>query len=177
MPKKPTPPGDRHDVHADDGDVNLGQQTTRRDTTRTGHIIRGTVTGDLVGGSKTVTQTAGGDIVGGDKITTSHPQAQELAQAFRQVQQKIEARPPDPKVEKDEIADTVKRIETETGKGDDANPDRLERWLLTLGGMADDIFQVVVATLSNPALGLAKTIQLIAQKAKAERAKADGGAG
>jgi hypothetical protein len=37
--------------------------------------------------------------------------------------------------------------------------------------MADDIFQVVVATLANPALGVAKTIQLIAQRAKEEQAK------
>ncbi len=170
MPKQPTPPGDRHDAHTDAGDVNLGPQDTRRDTTHTGHVIHGSVTGDIVGGNKTVTQTAGGDLVGGDKITTHDAQAQQLAEAFRQVLQQIEARPPDPQVEKGEIADTVKRIEAETGKGDAANPDRLERWLLTLGGMADDIFQVVVATLSNPALGLAKTIQLIAQRAKAQRA-------
>lgn len=146
--------------------------TTRRDTTTTGPVVHGDVGGDLVGGNKTVTQTAGGDIVGGDKIVNSGPQAQQLADAFRAIHQKIEARPPDPMVDKDEIEDTVKRIETETRKGDQANTDRLERWLLTLGGMADDIFQVVVATLSSPALGVAKTIQLIAQKAKDERAKA-----
>jgi hypothetical protein len=144
----------------------------RRDAP-TGPEIHGNVTGDIVGRDKTVTQTAGGDIVGGDKITTTNPQAQQLDQAFRAIQQQIEARPPDPKVDKDEIQDTVKRIETETKKGEQANTDRLERWLLTLGGMADDIFQVVVATLSSPALGIAKTIQLIAQKAKAERAKRD----
>ena len=146
---------------------------TRRDTLTTGHVVHGSVGGDLVSGNKTVTQTAGGDIVGGDKIVNAHAPSEQLAEAFRAIHQKIEARPPDPKVDKDEIEDTVKRIETETRKGAEANPDRLERWLLTLGGMADDIFQVVIATLSNPALGVAKTIQLIAQKAKAERAKQD----
>lgn len=152
------------------------KRTTRRDTMTTGHIIHGGVGGDVVGGDKTVTQTAGGDIVGGNKITHQGPQAQQLADAFRLIHEKIEARPPDAKVDKDEITDTVKRIETEAQKGEDANPDRLERWLLTLGGMADDIFQVVAATLTNPALGIAKTIQLIAQKAKAERAKSQGAA-
>ena len=149
----------------------MAKKPTRRDTAATGHVIHGSVGGDLVGGNKTVTQTTGGDIVGGDKITTTTAQAQQLDQAFREIHQKIAARPPDPKVDKDEIEDTVKRIEAESRKGEEANTDRLERWLLTLGGMADDIFQVVVATLANPALGLAKAIQLIAQKAKAERAK------
>jgi hypothetical protein len=150
--------------------------TTRRDTMTTGHVVHGSVGGDVVGGSKTVTQTAGGDIVGGDKIVNETASAQQLADAFRAIHQKIEARPPDPKVDKEEIEDTVKRIETETHKGAEANPDRLERWLLTLGGMADDIFQVVVATLTSPALGVAKTIQLIAQKAKEERARRDSAA-
>ncbi len=154
----------------------MAKKPTRRETMTPGHVVHGSVGGDLVGGSKTVTQTAGGDIVGGDKITTTTMQTQSLDQAFRQIQQKIEARPPDANVDKDEIQETVKRIETETRKGEAANPDRLERLLLTLGGMADDIFQVVAATLANPALGIAKTIQLIAQKAKAERAKQDAAA-
>ena len=39
--------------------------------------------------------------------------------------------------------------------------------------LTDDIFQVTVATLANPVLGLAKTVQLIAKKAKAEKATRD----
>jgi hypothetical protein len=152
----------------------MAKKPTRRETMTTSHVVHGSIGGDLVGGNKTVTQTAGGDIVGGNKITTTTTQTQSLDQAFRQIHQKVEARPPDPNVEKDEIQDAVKRIEVETRKGEAANPDRLERLLLTLGGMADDIFQVVTATLANPALGIAKTIQLIAQKAKEERAKQAG---
>lgn len=34
-----------------------------------------------------------------------------------------------------------------------------------LAGMADDVFQMTVATLANPAVGVAKAIQLITQKA------------
>ena len=143
---------------------------------QTSQVVKGNVGGDLVGRDKNVTQKAGGDIVGGDKITTRVTQAEPLAEAFHAIRQQVEARPADPNVEKEEIQDTVKRIEVEARKGDAANPDRLERLLLTLGGMADDIFQVVAATLTSPALGIAKTIQLIAQKAKEERAKASGGA-
>lgn len=141
---------------------------------QTSQVVKGNVGGDVVGRDKTVTQKAGGDIVGGDKITTQVTQTPPLDEAFRAIWQKIETRPEDPAVEKEEIQDTVKRIEVETRKGDAANPDRLERLLLTLGGMADDIFQVVAATLTSPALGIAKVVQLVAKKAKEEQAKAAG---
>ncbi len=44
---------------------------------------------------------------------------------------------------------------------------------MNIGAMSDDIFQVTVATLANPVLGVVKTLQLIAQKAKEEKAKLD----
>jgi hypothetical protein len=133
------------------------------------------VGGDYVGGNKTVTQTAGGDIVGRDKITTTTggPATQALAEHFARIERLIAARPPDPNVEKDEIKQTVQRIQSEAQKGDEASAAKLERWLLNLGAMADDIFQVTAATLANPVLGLATTIRLIAQRAKEEKAKRD----
>jgi hypothetical protein len=155
----------------------MAKKPASRPGFQTSQVVKGNVSGDLAGRDKTVTQKAGGDIVGGDKITTSVTQTERLAEAFRAIQAQIQARPDDPKVGKDELEDTVKRIEAETRKGEQANTDRLERWLLTLGGMADDIFQVVVATLANPALGIARAIQLIAQKAKEERAKSDAASG
>jgi hypothetical protein len=131
--------------------------------------------GDYVGGNKTVTQVAGGDIVGRDKITTTTggPGAQQLAEHFARIERLIAARPPDANVEKDEIKDTVQRIRDEAQKGEEASTAKLERWLMNLGAMADDIFQVTVATLANPVLGVATTIRLIAQRAKAEKAKRD----
>lgn len=155
----------------------MAKKPASRPGFQTSQVIKGNVSGDVVGRDKTVTQKAGGDIVGGDKITSRVTQTERLAEAFRTIQAQIQARPDDPKVGKDELEDTVKRIEAETRQGEQANTDRLERWLLTLGGMADDIFQVVVATLANPALGIARTIQLIAQKAKDERTKADSASG
>jgi hypothetical protein len=132
--------------------------------------------GDYVGGNQTITQTAGGDIVGRDKITTttgSPDASQQLAEHFARIERLIAARQPDPNVEKDEIKQTIQRIQTEAQKGDEASTAKLERWLMNLGAMADDIFQVTVATLANPVLGLAKTVQLIAQRAKAEKEKRD----
>ena len=69
----------------------------------------------------------------------------------------------------------VKGIEEEVRKGEAANPDKVESLLLTLGGMADDIFEVTANTLANPALGIATAIRLIAQKAKEEKKKRDAG--
>jgi hypothetical protein len=137
--------------------------------------------GDFVGGNKTVTQTAGGDIVGRDKITTTTTQAidpaqlQLLLQEFSRIQQQVAARPPDPKVDKDILEYTVKKIETEAKKGEAADPSKVESLLLTLGSMADDIFQVTANTLASPVLGIATAVRLIAQKAKAEKKKRDGG--
>ena len=135
----------------------------------------GNIGGDYVGGNKTVTQTAGGDIVGRDKITgLDAGQWQKLTQAFAHIQGQVDARPADPRADKDEIKQTVQRIQDEVKQGDNANGDRLHRWLLNLGAMADDIFQVTVATLTSPAIGLAKVVQLVAQRAKDEKQKLDG---
>ncbi len=117
------------------------------------------------------TITTGGDIVGRDKTTSYGVDARELAELvrqFAQIKQKIDQRAEDPDLDKPELKNVVESIEQEVKKGEAANPTKIERWLRFLGEMADDIFQVTVATLTNPAAGVAKTIQLIAQKVKKE---------
>jgi hypothetical protein len=105
----------------------------------------------------------GGDVVGRDKITTTHYGASD---GFKKIRELIEKRPEDPNVDKDELKDTVDKIESEVKKGEEANPAKVERWLKFLASMADDIFQVTAATLVNPGAGVAKAIQLIVKKAK-----------
>jgi predicted transcriptional regulator len=122
--------------------------------------------------------TIGGDVVGGDKITTTNygmdPRAlAELVKQFQKIQAQIDALPGKDEVDKQELKETVKKIEEEAKKGDQAKPDRVERWLMNVGVMSDDIFQVTTATLANPVYGVFKTLQLIAQKAKEEKAKLD----
>jgi len=132
--------------------------------------------GDYVGGNKTVSQHAGGDIVGRDKITTttttttglSGDQLARLLESFAAIQKQIDARPPDPNVDKDEIKRTVDDVKTEVQKGEAANANKVQRWLTGLAAMAPDIFKVTVATLASPVAGVATAIQLIAQKAQAE---------
>jgi len=120
----------------------------------------------------------GGDIVGRDKVTTtttyglSGGELAELVRQFAQINQKIDARPEDPNVDKSELKETVQKIEEEVKKGEEANPAKVERWIKFLAGMADDIFQVTAATLVNPVAGVAKAIQLVAKKASEERAGA-----
>lgn len=109
------------------------------------------------------TVNIGGDVVGGNKVVTNDYGA---ADEFKKIRKLIEKRRNDPSVDKDEIKNTVDNIENEVKKGDKANPAKVERWLKFLASMADDIFQVTAATLANPVAGVAKAVQLIAQKAK-----------
>lgn len=110
--------------------------------------------------------TGGGDFVGRDKTTGIT--GADLAQMFKDIYSRIEARPADPNVDKAEVKETVQKIEQEVEKGEQANPSKVERWLKTLKGMAPDIGDVTIACLTNPAAGVAMVIKKIAEKAKAE---------
>ncbi|RPH60747.1 MAG: hypothetical protein EHM81_05650 [Chloroflexi bacterium] len=105
----------------------------------------------------------GGDVVGGNKVVTQYGM---LEDEFKKIKALIEKRPDEAAVDKDELKSTLERIEAEVKKGEDANATKIERWLKFLAGMSDDIFQVTAAALTNPVAGVAKTIQLIAKKAK-----------
>lgn len=111
----------------------------------------------------------GGDIVARDKIVQQSAQAQDLSQldaAFKRIYRLIEERTTDPNLDKDELRATLAKIEQELKKGDAANAQKVERWIHFIATMAEDIFQVTVATLSQPIAGVAKAIQLIAKRAK-----------
>jgi hypothetical protein len=108
--------------------------------------------------------SVGGDLVGGDKITIVS--IDKLSRSFEKIYTQIEQQPDDPNIEKKELKETVTKIEQELKKGDEGNPVKVERWLKFLGSMSYDIFDVVISTISNPALGLGRAFQLIAKKAK-----------
>lgn len=136
-----------------------------------GGIIFGpgtTIGGDVIGGDKTITQTAGGDIVGRDKITTISGggpdplQAQALIEQFRALRREIAARPHSLAVDVDELQQNVQRIETEVRKGPATNPDRLGRLLDELAAAAGDLFTATTAILTNPRLGLPEAVRRLA---------------
>lgn len=116
------------------------------------------------------------DITGGNKITTNKSgidarELAELVKVFAQIKQDIDHRVDDPKIDKTKLRNVVESIQEEVEKGKEANPNKVERLLRNLAKMSEDIFQVTVATLASPAAGVAKVIQLIAQRAKAETSK------
>ncbi len=94
--------------------------------------------------------------------------AKEIAELFIPIYQHIDSRPPDPLVEKEEITDQVKRIETEVATGEKAEPSKVERWLRNLATMAPDILEVTLGALTSPIAGVSLAIQKIAQKMKEE---------
>ena len=110
-----------------------------------------------------------GDVIGRDKVVTNYDNSSKnwvlLEKEFSTVKERI-SREVDDEVYKEEIQDKVTKIEEEVKKGEDADSNKVEKWLKFIAGMSDDIYQVVVSTLANPVLGISKTIQLIAQKAK-----------
>jgi hypothetical protein len=160
----------------------------RRVDTGGGAYIRGNVTvsdGSFVGRDQTVYD----DKVGGDKITvgdisgtgvaigrgaraavTQGLGGAEIARLFEAVYQKIEARPEDPDVDKAELTQTVEKIQREAAKGEAANPNKVERWLKTLGMMAPDILEVTAACLLNPIAGIGTVIRKVVEKAGEEAA-------
>jgi hypothetical protein len=178
----------REPAHAGSTIDTGGGPVVGRDFTNVGTYIAHDhiVLGDQIGGDK-----VGGDKVFGSKITVRDvvgstgtaigPDAQaslrqglsgaEIAALFSGIYRQIQARPPDPEVDKAEIAETVRRIEEEVKKGEDAAPGKVERWLKTLALMAKDIFDVTVACLAHPVAGIAEVVRKVAAKARAEAGK------
>jgi hypothetical protein len=70
----------------------------------------------------------------------------------------------DPDIDTAELHELVERVEQEVLKGDAANASKVERWLRFLAATADDISQMMVATLTQPGIGVPQTIQSVAQK-------------
>ncbi len=76
-----------------------------------------------------------------------------------------------PTVARETIKTTLDEIKQETKKGDSANQSFLKQRLLNLAKMAPDIFQVITASLTNPAAGVSLVVQKIAEKAREEAGK------
>lgn len=120
----------------------------------------------VIGAGATVTQAAAGENI--QQTIHQAASASELASLFEVIYQKVDARPNDPKVSKKEIKDVVQDIQDEAAKGEDANANRVKRWLEDLKEIAPDILQVTAAALLNPIAGVAKAIELVAQRVSDE---------
>jgi hypothetical protein len=121
--------------------------------------------------------TSGRDVIGRDKIVHGDEvgankglEAADLAQLFRAVYQQIDA-PTGPRhADVEEVSQTVQRVEQEAGKGDDANAERIERWLRTLGEVAPDVLELAVNALTNPAALVTSAVRIVARKFQTQSA-------
>jgi hypothetical protein len=161
---------------------NFESNTTQKvDVVESGGTLIGTVIGEQaqVGGQRQIVQ---GDLMIVDKILGNNVSLghnaqviakqgvpiEEITRLFQFIYQKVEMRPEDLQVEKDEITQTIQKIEQETTKGEQANPRKLKHWLKTLVSMAPDIAEVVIATISSPITGISTAVRKVAEKAKSE---------
>ena len=130
-----------------------------------------TAGGDFVLGDKIEGDLVEGDKIAGDKITVIGDQAQvdvshgldpaALVELFKEVNRRIERLPAQAEIDQDELKDTAQRVEQEVAKGDQANPDRLKRWLEVLEKYAPEVVEIVVNTLLNPGAGAASAVKSV----------------
>ncbi len=114
---------------------------------------------------------AGRDIAGHDIHNVQRHtglDGDELARLFAAIYQSVEARREEPDVDKAEIAGTVRQVQEEVVKGEEANPQKIARWLKTLADIAPDILQVTAAALTHPAAGIAAVIRAVAARVERE---------
>jgi hypothetical protein len=122
------------------------------------------IEGDLVQGDKFT----------GDKITVTGDQARlqisrgldaaDLAELFKEVNRCIERQPEQAEIGQDELKDLARRVEQEIAKGDQANPDRLQRWLEALEKYAPEAVEIVVNALLNPGAGAASAVKAVLRR-------------
>jgi hypothetical protein len=93
----------------------------------------------------------------------------EIANAFAPILEKVNALPDGP--DKGVAQSAVKALEVEARKGEQADEKTVTKWLGFLAETAADAWDVAITTLANPILGVGKVFQLIAAKAKEEKAK------
>lgn len=113
---------------------------------------------------------SGGIIVQGRNANVSVQQStsdetEEISKLFEKIYLAIQARSDDPNVAKEEIHETVQRIENESGKGNQANQSKLERWMENLNRMAPDIVDIILASLGGPVSGITAVLKKIAERA------------
>ncbi|MCB0190763.1 MAG: hypothetical protein KDJ65_02365 [Anaerolineae bacterium] len=112
--------------------------------------------------------SVGGDFVGGDQTNINYSNVQNTLTQFKTIYDKIDANGNLSPSEKTDLKADVKDIQTEADKGDKADESFLARRLRNILRIAPDIFDVVVATLANPAAGFSIVAAKIAQKVKEE---------
>jgi CHAT domain-containing protein len=121
--------------------------------------------GAYIGGS--VTLGSGSKFVGRDDHSTTGLSGDEVSKLFASIYHQIDMRPDDPKVPRADIKEAVEVIEAQVKQGENADEKTLGLRLKSLKLMAKDILDVVVATFTDPRLGIATVLRKVLEKAKA----------
>jgi hypothetical protein len=100
-------------------------------------------------------------------VTQQGVKEAELTALFQTLYQHIENRPQTKIADKEEITETVQRIETEIAQnGDQADQTRLQRWVDYLNNMAPDIVDVILASLGGPVSAASAVLKKVAERAR-----------
>lgn len=108
----------------------------------------------------------------GAQVTIGAGSEAEIRRHFEPIYEQIQDRPAEKPEEREMILDTVKDIETEVVKKDQADESKLGRWFRLLAVMAPDILEVTLDTIMNPLKGISTVVKKIAERAKAENSPA-----
>ena len=102
-----------------------------------------------------------GEVVGRDKITNIS-----FAPVYHAIKKNATISPKTKKA----VEQSVKEIEKESSKGDNAKVSFIQKRLENIEKMAPDIADVVMATLQNPVAGISMALRKVLAKIQAERA-------
>lgn len=106
------------------------------------------------------------------KASVVHQEAGKAGPVFeswrQDMEKKIDSAPDLQPADKADLKESVAKITEEASKGAKADPGRLERLINTLSAMGPDIFDVAVATLTNPLAGIGLVLKKIGERAKLE---------
>jgi hypothetical protein len=143
------------------GNQNNISHTSRNIDTGGGAYVGGNVNiqnGDFVGRDKHITQSTGASV-------------DEIARAFVMIREKANQEKDGSK--KEDALQAVEKLKIEAERGEQAEESRVQRWFTFLADVSTDAWDVAVATLSNPKLGLGTAFKKIVQRAKEEKAQRD----
>lgn len=96
----------------------------------------------------------------------------DLQKAFEGINKKVEALPDGP--DKEIAKSAVTALKDEAKKGDEAKEENVKKWLNFLLQSSPDIWDVAVASFTNPILGIGTAFKKVADRAKEEQEKEKG---
>lgn len=106
-------------------------------------------------------ESGGGDVIGQNIVIAINSKTVE--QIFYSIENS-----PYSEVEKVDLHDEFQDILSEVKKGDKANESFIARRLRNIRRMAPEIFEVIIATMINPAMGFGMVAKKVAEKIKVE---------